>query len=132
MRYQKLNIPVDERVPDGHFLILAYSDGKSIIVPMNPCDLINADDHNCDWEGCSSVSHVFRCSPEQKYALERASYNKEPADSAAVEILRKLQADILLANLPYGLSWADRIHDAIKILMQPPCPAGRTTAANRR
>ena len=76
-RYTELPIPVDERVPEGHKLILAYTNGTDVIVPFNPQTLKSEDDHNCDWEGCSSVNCVFRCSPEQKYELERATHSKE-------------------------------------------------------
>lgn len=66
-RYIKLNIPIDDRAPEGHFLILAYSNGKDVIVPIEPCSLENENLHNCDWEGCGTLSHVFRFSPEMKY-----------------------------------------------------------------
>ena len=70
MRYVKLNIPVDSRVPKDYQLIRAYSDGKEIVVELDVNDLKD-DDHNCDWEGCSTVTHVVRFSPEHKYKIER-------------------------------------------------------------
>ena len=76
-RYIELPIPVDERVPEGHKLIVAYTNGVDVIVPFDPCELKNGDDHNCDWEGCSSINHVLRISPEQKYALVRGKTTKE-------------------------------------------------------
>jgi len=71
MRYTVLPLPVDDSVPDGYSLIVAYAKGDEVVVPMDPRGL--DDDHNCDWEGCSTVSHVLRISPQQKYKLERAA-----------------------------------------------------------
>ena len=76
MRYITLNIPTDDRVPEGYQLIRAYSNGKMVVVELDVNDL-KEDDHNCDWEGCSSISHVFSFSPEQKYNLERRASEAE-------------------------------------------------------
>jgi hypothetical protein len=69
-RYVVLPIPVDDTVPEGYQLILAYAKGDEVVIPMDLCDL-DEDNHNCDWEGCTSLSHVLRISPQQKYYLER-------------------------------------------------------------
>ncbi len=68
-RYHLLNIPIDGSVPDGYELILAYAKNDTVVIPIDPNGL--DEDHNCDWEGCSSVGHVLRISPQQKYELER-------------------------------------------------------------
>ena len=75
-RYVELNIPVDSRVPDGYRLILAYAKGDLVRIPMDPHGL-DDDDHNCDWEGCSSVSHCLSISPQQKYLLGRPTEQVE-------------------------------------------------------
>jgi len=66
-RYHELNIPTDSRVPDGYNMILAYFKGDTVVIPINPDGL--DENHDCDWEGCSSVSHCLRISPQQKYDL---------------------------------------------------------------
>ena len=71
-RYIELNIPIDSRVPEGYRLVLAYAKGDLVRIPMDPCGL-DDDDHNCDWEGCSSVSCCLSISPQQKYLLGRAA-----------------------------------------------------------
>ena len=71
-RYIELNMPVDSRVPAGYQLILAYAKDDLVRIPMDPRGL-DDDDHNCDWEGCSTVSHCLSISPQQKYLLGRAA-----------------------------------------------------------
>jgi hypothetical protein len=76
MRYTELNIPTDSRVPDGYALVLAYARGDEVVIPIDPRGLPE-DDHSCDWEGCGSIGHVLRITPQQKYALERAAQSAE-------------------------------------------------------
>ena len=75
--FQKLNIPVDGSVPEGFSIILAYGKGDKIVVPINPHELESEDLHNCDWEGCGSMSHVFSCSVKQKYELDSKAAQQE-------------------------------------------------------
>ena len=48
-----------KRIPDGYRPVEAYlsPDGKSITVPCEPED-DDGDRHNCDAEGCGTMSHV--------------------------------------------------------------------------
>jgi hypothetical protein len=69
-RYIVLPIPVDDSVPEGYELILAYAKDDHVVIPMDSRGLPE-DDHNCDWEGCCTLSHVLSISPQQKYGLER-------------------------------------------------------------
>jgi len=64
-----LPIPVDERVPEGYSLIVAYAKDDEIVVPIDLSSLPE-EHHNCDWEGCSSVHHVVRFSIKHKYDIE--------------------------------------------------------------
>jgi hypothetical protein len=57
-RYIVLPIPVDARTPEGYSLILAYAKEDQVVVPIDLNDL-NEEDHHCDWEGCTTLSHVF-------------------------------------------------------------------------
>lgn len=66
-KFVGLNIPVDERVPEGYKLILAYERNGDIVIPIDDIPEESAELHNCDWEGCSSVEHVVRFSVEYKY-----------------------------------------------------------------
>ena len=71
MKFTTLPIPVDDRVPAGYELILAYAKGNEIVVPIEQLDEeIDKDIHNCDWEGCTSVSHVVRFNVNFKYETE--------------------------------------------------------------
>lgn len=76
-RYIILPIPVDDRVPEGYQLIVAYAKGDEVCIPME-LDGLKGEDHNCDWEGCSTLEHVLRISPQQKYLLERAATQGVP------------------------------------------------------
>lgn len=62
-----LPIPIDGRVPDGYKLIVAYAKDDEIVAPLDVNNLNDEKYHDCDWEGCSSVDHVFRISIKQKY-----------------------------------------------------------------
>ena len=64
----ELPLPVDDRVPEGYRLIVAYAKDDTVVVPLNTCGLQKEEYHNCDCEGCSSVEHVFRMSISEKYA----------------------------------------------------------------
>lgn len=75
-RYITLPIPVDERVPEGYSLILAYAKDDEVVIPMD-VEGLDEDQHNCDWEGCSSIQHVLRMSPQQKYMLEKGNKNAQ-------------------------------------------------------
>ena len=61
-----LPIPVDESVPEGYRLILAYAKDDAIVVPVDVTK-IPEEQHNCDWEGCTTLSHVVRFSIKHKY-----------------------------------------------------------------
>lgn len=63
MKFVQLNIPVDERVPEGCKLVLAYasSDNEEIIIPIDDLEK-EGDEHNCDYEGCGTLEHVKRFS----------------------------------------------------------------------
>ena len=76
MRYTVLPIPTDGRVPDGYSLIVAYAKNDTVVIPMDVRGLSD-EDHNCDWEGCSTLEHVLRISPQQKYELERTAHKAE-------------------------------------------------------
>jgi hypothetical protein len=55
-RYVELNIPISDNIPLGYKLILAYAKEDEVIIPID-LDGLEEDQHNCDWEGCTSVSH---------------------------------------------------------------------------
>lgn len=69
-RYIVLPIPVDERTPEGYVLIVAYAKDDTVVIPME-LNGLQEEDHNCDWEGCTTLNHVLRISPQQKYELDR-------------------------------------------------------------
>ena len=69
MMFTKLPIPVDETVPEGYELIVAYAKDDTVVVPIDIGYL--PENHNCDWEGCSSVSHVVRFNIAHKYETEK-------------------------------------------------------------
>jgi hypothetical protein len=57
-RYIVLPIPIDERTPKGYSLILAYAKEDEVVVPIELSDL-DEEDHHCDWECCTTLSHVL-------------------------------------------------------------------------
>jgi hypothetical protein len=61
-----LPIPVDDSVPKGYQLIVAYAKDGVIVVPIDIAELTD-DMHDCDWEGCCTCSHVVRFSIRHKY-----------------------------------------------------------------
>ena len=67
MEFTKLPIPIDDRTPEGYKLIVAYAKDDDIVIPVDPIDE-EKDEHDCDWEGCSSLSHVVRFNSKFKYA----------------------------------------------------------------
>ena len=67
MEYIPLNIPADDRVPDGYHLILAYAKGDDIVVPIADIPEDQNHLHACDWEGCGSLDHVVRFNVQRKY-----------------------------------------------------------------
>jgi len=67
MKYIPLNIPTDQRVPDGYKLILAYAKGDDIVIPIDDIPDDQAYLHNCDWEGCGTLDHVVRFNVSHKY-----------------------------------------------------------------
>jgi hypothetical protein len=77
-------------VPPGYTPIVAYANGDTIVVPIDPCSLQEAL-HNCDWEGCSSLSHVVRFSVRQKYEAELRMHNLENTIRASSKIIRELE-----------------------------------------
>ena len=44
------------RIPDGFQPVEAYSNGRSIVVPL--VSVVEEDNHNCDVNGCGSFNHV--------------------------------------------------------------------------
>jgi hypothetical protein len=69
-KFVELNIPVEERVPEGYRLILAYVKDDDIVIPIAQLPEENEETiglHNCDWEGCGSLDHIFRFSIKEKY-----------------------------------------------------------------
>ena len=69
-KFCELNIPIDERCPEGYRLILAYAKGDDIVIPIADIPEESEDYHNCDWEGCGSLDHVVRFSVEDKYRVD--------------------------------------------------------------
>lgn len=67
--FTELPIPVDERVPEGYNLIVAYAKDDKVVIPINATEL--GENHNCDWEGCSSIEHVFGFSISDKYRIDK-------------------------------------------------------------
>lgn len=59
MKLINLPIPVDDRVPDGYRLIVAYASESDIVIPIEPEE---EENHNCDVEGCGTLEHVKRFS----------------------------------------------------------------------
>lgn len=68
MKFTTLPIPVDDKVPEGYELIVAYAKGDEIVVPIDTDE--EKDLHNCDWEGCTTFSHVVRFNARYKYESE--------------------------------------------------------------
>jgi hypothetical protein len=64
-----LPIPVDEHVPEGYRLIVAYAKDDTIVITIDESKL-SEEFHNCDWEGCCTLSHVVSFSVRQKYEME--------------------------------------------------------------
>jgi hypothetical protein len=65
MKFIELPIPVDERVPEGYILIVAYAKGENVVTPVT---LEEGDEyHNCDAEGCGSLDHVVSMNVKSKY-----------------------------------------------------------------
>ena len=68
--FVELPIPVSDDVPEGYRLILAYAKGDKVVIPISG-PIPDETPHNCDWEGCTSVSHVASFSIKQKYEAEK-------------------------------------------------------------
>lgn len=77
-RFIYLPIPVTD-VPEGYRIVFAYAKDDVVVVPL--ADLPEGEKHNCDWEGCSSISHVVRFSVSEKYK-DYDEGNTRPAPSA--------------------------------------------------
>ena len=65
MKFIELPIPVDDRVPEGFKLVLAYAKGSRVFLPIHEMPE-NEEHHNCDWEGCGSLEHVASFDVEEK------------------------------------------------------------------
>jgi len=71
MEFNRINIEVSERVPEGYYLIEAYASGDDIVIPIMNIPEDENNLHDCDWEGCGSLSHVIRFSVKAKYKRGR-------------------------------------------------------------
>ena len=100
-RYNILNLPHAERVPDGYELIEAYAKGDTVVIPIEPNGL-DEDDHNCDWEGCTTLSHVLSISPQQKYLLERAAGKAESVTTGTQQLKQAIA--LVRSNSDYLMS----------------------------
>jgi hypothetical protein len=67
MKYVYLNLPTDEFIPEGYRLVIAYAKGDDVVLPINSIPEEQEQKHNCDWEGCGSLSHVVRFNINEKY-----------------------------------------------------------------
>ena len=65
--FVELNIPIEDRVPEGYRLILAYAKDDDVVLPISYTPEVSEELHNCDWEGCGTLEHVVRFSIERKY-----------------------------------------------------------------
>jgi hypothetical protein len=65
-----LPIPVDDKVPEGYRLIVAYAKDDTVVIPIDLNDNIKEEHHNCDWEGCTTLHHVVKFSIKHKYETE--------------------------------------------------------------
>lgn len=66
MKFIELPLPVDDRTPEGFKLVVAYANGSKVFLPINEMPE-NEEHHDCDWEGCGSLDHVFSFDVLDKY-----------------------------------------------------------------
>lgn len=83
-----LPLPVDDKVPEGYRLIVAYAKNDMVVIPVEPTVLPD-DQHNCDWEGCCTLSHVVRFSISHKYEMEARLEAAEAGKHQATQTVRK-------------------------------------------
>ncbi|MDY6957989.1 MAG: hypothetical protein SVK08_02415 [Halobacteriota archaeon] len=71
MKYVYFNLPIGEMVPEEYKLIEAYAKGDDIVVPISSIPEEQEELHNCDWEGCGTLSHVVRFNVQRKYNIPK-------------------------------------------------------------
>lgn len=109
-----LPIPVDERVPEGFSLILAYAKDNEVVIPIDTIELPE-ELHNCDWEGCATFSHVVRFNIEHKYSLESQLTNIEHKLASIRKSVESLKQDT--PNCPnLCLEWNSAVDAVLKII----------------
>jgi hypothetical protein len=111
----KLPIPVDESVPEGYSLIVAYAKDDTVVVPLDLKNLPE-DHHNCDWEGCTSLSHVVKFNITQKYKSENELEKREKQDELSFYFAEKQCLIDILATVPEThvidrSSWQHRLNE---------------------
>jgi hypothetical protein len=84
MKYIPLNIPVEDRIPEGYHLVQAYAKGDNIVVPITDIPEGQEDLHNCDWEGCGSMDCVVRFNVVEKYRHANASHSLTTEEAEAL------------------------------------------------
>ena len=84
-----LPISIDERVPEGYRLIVAYAKDDMVVVLIEVTEVPKEEHHNCDWEGCSTVSHVVRFGISHKYETESELESKNTNAHLVVHLLEE-------------------------------------------
>jgi len=64
-----LPLPVDDKVPEGYRLIVAYAKDDTVVIPVD-INKLAEEQHDCDWEGCCTLSHVVKFNIRHKYETE--------------------------------------------------------------
>jgi hypothetical protein len=119
--FVKLNIPTDDKVPEGYNLILAYAKDDHIVVPIDTQN-IPENHHDCDWEGCCTLSHVASFSISNKYDIElrlshqERSYEKLKAfcEALHMENIDKLMTGTITDFKNIGAIMHQRIQELSK------------------
>ncbi len=68
MKFLSTSKQHDNPAPEGYEPVVAYAKGDKVLVLID--DLDEDDNHNCDWEGCSSIEHGVWFSVALKYSQE--------------------------------------------------------------